>query len=479
MDDNAPKKPTVLIVGAGLGGLMLGALFEKSGIPYTIFEKAESVKPLGSVMTVGPVLMAIFQQLDIYNDILAIGKYMTHIRMHNESLQPLKPTDYTPVEEQAGYGFYVVARPMLYNLILKLVPSNKILFGKKVIDISEADTGVTIRTSDDALFEGDILVGADGAHSTVRHHMYKTLNAKETLPKPDQLDLPFSCTCLVGQTKVLDPEMYPHLKEPVCQFLSVMSDDKPYSWATWSTSDSRIAFMVVHYLGKESSKAAVIIENQQSGVERSEEWGPFAAQAMCDETSKFPVPIKGKGDETMTLGDIYDLTPKDTISKVMLEEKVFETWYSGRIVLLGDACHKLNPAGGHGAVTAFHDAIALSNLLYALPSSTLSEITTVFKAYHSERHPAALDSFENSKLFGKIMDRGIGGALALFFVTHTPSWLWKILLGKTVRHRPQIGWLAPVPIKGTVAPIVSESTELARAMYARREQQRQTESNTF
>jgi cation diffusion facilitator CzcD-associated flavoprotein CzcO len=40
-------KPNVLIVGAGLGGLMLGALLEKSGVPYLIFERATAVKPLG------------------------------------------------------------------------------------------------------------------------------------------------------------------------------------------------------------------------------------------------------------------------------------------------------------------------------------------------------------------------------------------------------------------------------------------------
>lgn len=40
-------KPTVLIVGAGLGGLMLGALLEKSGVPYMIFERATTVKLLG------------------------------------------------------------------------------------------------------------------------------------------------------------------------------------------------------------------------------------------------------------------------------------------------------------------------------------------------------------------------------------------------------------------------------------------------
>ena len=40
-------KPEVLIVGAGIGGLLLGALLERAMIPYTIFERTSSVKPLG------------------------------------------------------------------------------------------------------------------------------------------------------------------------------------------------------------------------------------------------------------------------------------------------------------------------------------------------------------------------------------------------------------------------------------------------
>lgn len=64
------------------------------------------------------------------------------------------------------------------------------------------------------------------------------------------------------------------------------------------------------------------------------EWGAYPAQVMCEETKSFPIPLeKGKKH---TLGDLFDRTPKELISKVMLEEKVFTTWYSGRIVLIGD-----------------------------------------------------------------------------------------------------------------------------------------------
>lgn len=39
--------PKVLIAGAGLGGLFLGILLERAGIPYEIFERSIEIRPLG------------------------------------------------------------------------------------------------------------------------------------------------------------------------------------------------------------------------------------------------------------------------------------------------------------------------------------------------------------------------------------------------------------------------------------------------
>lgn len=68
---------------------------------------------------------------------------------------------------------------------------------------------------------------------------------------------------------------------------------------------------------------------------RNSNWGPKAVKAMCDEVRDFTVP-GGKDGKVLTMGDLIDRTPKDAISKVMLEEKVFDTWSGGRAVLLGD-----------------------------------------------------------------------------------------------------------------------------------------------
>lgn len=40
-------RPKVLIAGGGLGGLTMGMLLHKAGIPFEIYERAADVKPLG------------------------------------------------------------------------------------------------------------------------------------------------------------------------------------------------------------------------------------------------------------------------------------------------------------------------------------------------------------------------------------------------------------------------------------------------
>ncbi|KAF8947928.1 hypothetical protein BGZ47_007324 [Haplosporangium gracile] len=317
----------------------MSTLLEKCDVSYTIFERAAGVKPLGSAINIAATVLPLFKQIGIFDE-------------------------------------------FLYDLILNKVPRNKILFNKRVQGISESNNKVTIKTTDNCTYEGDIVVGADGAYRTVRRSLYETLKSKGVLPSSDQEDLFFSCTWLVGQIPELDSKDFPSVDLPFCDFKSFINKDKSYGITKFTTAQRGISWAVVHQLDAKSSKAA---EAQQSQAGENSEWSPGAAQAMCDETRRLPLPIEGG---QWTLGDLIDRTPKDLISKVTLEEKVFETWHHGCTVLLGDACHKSHPSGGHGAVTAMHDAVALADLIYVLLNSSSEMITKAFTEYHSERIPS-------------------------------------------------------------------------------------------
>ncbi|KAG0030886.1 hypothetical protein BGZ82_007224 [Podila clonocystis] len=121
---------------------------------------------------------------------------------------------------------------------------------------------------------------------------------------------------------------------------------------------------------------------------RNSEWGPEAAEAMCRQVRHFKVP-GGKEGQVLTMGDLIDRTPKNLISKVMLEEKVFKTWFGGRTVLLGDgksfaSVRLLNAAAGVGAITAMHDAVALAKWIATLQTKDRDELNVIFKEYYKE-----------------------------------------------------------------------------------------------
>ncbi|KAG0284804.1 hypothetical protein BGZ96_010866 [Linnemannia gamsii] len=425
----ATPRPHVLIVGAGLGGLLLGALLERCNIPYTIFERASSVKPLGSAMVVAGQLMPIIEQLGLFEQVAAAGKRLHSSLMVKENKEIMLFMNFLPSEELSGYPSYIISRPLLYDLFLSRVPAHKILFGKRVLTIAEEDNKVKIQTSDKVVYEGDILVGADGAYSAVRQQLYERLKKQDKLPKSDQEDLPFTCTCLVGQTVPLDPKDFPQLSDPTHPFVSTIGKDKPYT----------------------SSKVAG--EQSFRNLDNSE-WEAHAAQTMADETRNFPITF---GDGSLTLGDLYDKTPRELMSKVMLEEKIFKTWHSGRTVLLGD-----------GALTAMHDAIALANLIYTLPSNTTEEIEKIFKEYQTERIPPTVERHNGSQMMSKLISKSLFGVIAGRLAKYIPQWFWRYYIKRGLLLRPWAGFLKAVENKGPLAAVPTPSTKKARELYSKR-----------
>lgn len=96
---------------------------------------------------------------------------------------------------------------------------------------------------------------------------------------------------------------------------------------------------------------------------RNSEWGPEANKSMLDEIYNFP--IKNGG----ILGDLIEATDKDLISKVYVEEKLFQTWNHGRVALMGD---------GNGITCSWLDAFASSHGATPLTTSSFLYFRHVF-----------------------------------------------------------------------------------------------------
>lgn len=61
----------------------------------------------------------------------------------------------------------------------------------------------------------------------------------------------------------------------------------------------------------------------------SSDWMPQQNQKMMDSIRHFKT-------QYGTLGDLFDATPTERVSKVYFEDKLFDTWTHGRTILIGD-----------------------------------------------------------------------------------------------------------------------------------------------
>ncbi|KAF8925903.1 hypothetical protein BGZ58_000381 [Dissophora ornata] len=417
------KEPVVLIVGAGLAGLMMGGLLEQMGLQYTILERAAKVKPLGLLEGLKDISL-VSEGMDIFDNRL---KKLGSVGMKNQ-------------KELSGYDQYIFARPRLYELMLKLVPPHRLLMNKKILRVEEKDDKVIVHCADNMTYEGDILIGADGTNSSVRQSIYKKLDQQGVLPKSDTEEFEVGYTLMVGVAKPKDPTKYPQLEDDTCHFPSVLGGDYRI-WSLSTMPGNQICWALITQFKTD--------EEAREQQFRNSEWGPEANEAMIKEFYNKPCPFGG------IMGDLIDDTPKELISKVFVEEKMFDTWYSGRTVLIGDACHKMLPAGGQGGINAMQDAVVLSNVIYDLVDTSSENISEAFKDYYEQRHPRAKAMVNNSKFISNAMG---GQTMFQRFVRHVlfnyipDSVLQKDFADKAA-YRPQVTWMPMVPSHGTIAPV--------------------------
>ncbi|KAF9980692.1 hypothetical protein BGZ75_008149 [Mortierella antarctica] len=421
------KMPTVLIVGAGLGGLLLGALLERINIPYFIFERATKVKPLGSAMSLGINILPVFEQLGLLDELMKFSYPCPTMNIVNPEMEKLGSVNLGN-KSIAGLDTILFSRPNLYALMLKQIPEYKLNMGKKVLRTEETEDKVVIHCSDNTTYEGDILVGADGAYSGVRQSLYRRLSEKGLLPKSDSENLEIGYTCMVGVTSPQDPEKYPQLKHQVVDFEAVVGN-KLLGWGTYNVPNNEICWILLKQF-----------ENSSDSKEqhfRNSEWSPETNDAMIKEFYDLPCPYGGK------MGDMIDATPKDLISKVYLEEKLFETWHSGRTVLVGDACHKMLPGAGQGAINAMQDAVILSNCLYDLPDKSAKSIHAAFKDYFEQRYCHTKKIYEFSAIISSVLagQTWKEKILRKIVLNYMPSWLEQRNYTKQAAYRPQITWM--------------------------------------
>ncbi|GJJ68682.1 hypothetical protein EMPS_01028 [Entomortierella parvispora] len=432
------KNPHVMIVGAGLAGLLLAILLDKAGIPHKIFERASSVKPLGSIMSLSANILGAIEQIGLLDELKAISFPAGDSNVMYEDMKVIATTNNNNTSSEIGYDFLNFARPKFHQLLLSKIPAERIHYSKKVMSMIQNKEGVMIRCADGTTYHGDILVGADGAHSGVRQGLYKSLQEQDLLPASDATDMSKGFLALVGTTDPLDPEQYPFLKNQVSALSQVIGRGTSFSWTEFNMPENRICWVII-------SQIASVAEFEKIKF-RNSEWGPESNSEFIDQVKDFKVPGGG------TLGNLINATPAANISRVFLEEKLFETWSHGRTVLIGDAAHKMLPSAGQGAVCALQDAVILANCLYDLESLDRDAIHSACLDYKEQRYHYVAEMYGKSNLIAVILH---GQTLMERIIRHVIlNWVPESLKLKEIRkgaaYRPMVTFLPPIPKRGNI-----------------------------
>ncbi|KAE8322239.1 hypothetical protein BDV39DRAFT_209999 [Aspergillus sergii] len=313
-----PSKPfKVIIAGGSIAGLSLALMLEKNGIDFLVLEAYPSIAPqVGASIGLLPNGLRILDQLGCYESVMEMVEY--------------------PVDK-------VIFRDSRARLIRSLENFNQLMTGRHGYPIVFFEQG--------QFYKGDIIVGADGIHSTVRRQMWE--EARETDPSwidpPEENALPATYACIFGIS-----EGVPGIEKGT---LNSVFNEK-FSYLIPSGPGAKTYWFLVRNMGKTM-------------------YGPDIPRFTKQEEETL---VKKHWDDQITptvrFSDLY----KNKTSSVYtsLPEYVYKRWYFQRIMTIGDSCHRFEPLTGQGGNSAIETAAALTNhLTAALRSNPCQSLSTV------------------------------------------------------------------------------------------------------
>ncbi|MDB5643030.1 MAG: monooxygenase FAD-binding, partial [Hyphomicrobiales bacterium] len=167
---SAPRH--ALIAGAGVGGLSAALALARAGLRVTVLERAPSLDEVGAGLQLSPNASGILDELGVLSrlDGLALAPDRVRVRSSSTGADVMVLPLGRAALARWGAPSLVVHRADLQGALLAQVretPSIALRTGADVAGFSREDAGVRVSLHGETI-DGDLLIGADGAHSPIR-----------------------------------------------------------------------------------------------------------------------------------------------------------------------------------------------------------------------------------------------------------------------------------------------------------------------
>ena len=294
----------VLIVGAGIAGLALARALRLRGITAEVVERTAEWEASGAGMYLPGNCARALDELGILPEVTARASPIVRQRFLDHRGRLLTDVDVDRYWEGVG-GCVAITRGSLHEALRAGSAEAPVRLGLSLSDLSDEGEA---RFSDGSTGEYDLVVGADGVHSTIR-----------TLAFAD------SPACYVGQASWrFVAEGFPEIGE-------------------WTVMLGRNRAFLTVALGNGTVYCYADVNTTDPAGARRLEWRELFAD-FADPVSRL---LEHGGDAYFA--PIEEVTPP--------------AWTAGRVVLVGDAAHASSPNMAQGVAMALEDALVLADVL--------------------------------------------------------------------------------------------------------------------
>jgi 6-hydroxynicotinate 3-monooxygenase len=337
------KKPSIAILGAGMGGLTAAAALQQRGFPVRVYEQATQFARLGAGIQMSPNAMRVLRGLDLADQILATGfrpQTWSNREWDSGAMKYELPLGAT-AEKKYGAPYVLLHRGDLHAALASRVPQELITLGKKLVDFDQDPNGVTLRFEDGTTAQADAMIAADGVHSRVREKLLG-------------IDKPRFTGRVAYRTT------FP------AKLLNGFEIDECCKW--WG----RDRHIVVYYVTGNRDEVYFVTSVPEP------DWTHESWSAMGD-LGDLRAAFVGFHEQVQR---VIHACPK--VHKwALVERDPLPNWGHGRVVMLGDACHAMTPYMAQGAATSMEDGVVLARCLAGAPD----DIEQAFQRYAALRRP--------------------------------------------------------------------------------------------
>jgi salicylate hydroxylase len=353
--------PSILIVGAGLGGLTAGLALLKRGFPVRILEQATSLRELGAGIQLSPNVNRALYALGLGEALESVSSMAAGKKIRLWSTG--QTWELFDLGEQAlaryGYPYLTVYRADLHRLLVEAVrtlQADAIVLGARVESFSQDERQATAVLADGTTYTADLLIGADGIHSQVRSALYGD-------------DRPRFSGTLAWRGVIAAQKLPEHLRQSYA--------------VNWVGPGAH----VIHYPLR-SGGLVNFVGIRERDDWQVESWTEEGTIAECLQD------FAGWHEDVLTLIRSLETPFKWAL---MLRDPL-ANWTRDRVTLLGDACHATLPMLASGAAMAIEDGYILARCLDEIGSP--AEALRRYEALRKDRTTrVVLGSAENARRF--------------------------------------------------------------------------------